>query len=143
MNLSARVEYACLAVLELAVHYGRGEPRRVRDIAEAHGIPSPFLVQILLQLKTAGLVVSVRGASGGYQLARPPAQVSLGDVVALIEGPRGESKGSETRSGSATSRALRDAWNEVWRAEREVLESVTFADLADRVRGRSETMYYI
>ena len=64
MIVSAKTEYACIAVLELAARHGRGEPVRIRDIADAHGIPSRFLVQILLQLKTAGLVQSVRGAAG-------------------------------------------------------------------------------
>ena len=70
MNISAKTEYACVAVLELALNYGSGQPLQVRRIAEAHGIPSRFLVQILLQLKAAGLVSSTRGASGGYQLLR-------------------------------------------------------------------------
>ncbi len=62
MKLSAKTEYACLAVLELAARYGTGEPVRIRTIADEHGIPSRFLVQILLQLKGAGFVASTRGA---------------------------------------------------------------------------------
>ena len=69
MSFSAKTEYACLAMLELALRDGSGEPVRLRDVAAAHRIPSPFLVQILLQLKSAGLVESTRGAAGGYRLA--------------------------------------------------------------------------
>ena len=58
MKVSAKTEYACIAMLELAVSYGSGEPVRIRKIAEQHGIPSRFLVQILLQLNVAGLVTS-------------------------------------------------------------------------------------
>jgi len=65
MNISATTEYACVAVLELAANYGSGEPVRNRKIAERHDVPSRFLVQILLQLKAAGLVASTRGAAGG------------------------------------------------------------------------------
>ncbi len=68
MKFTAKTEYACLAVLELARAFDLGEPVRIRTIADEHGIPSRFLVQILLQLKGAGLVSSTRGAAGGYQL---------------------------------------------------------------------------
>ena len=87
MNVSARTEYACLALLELALHYESSQPVRIREIAAAHGIPPQFLVQILLQLKAAGLVTSTRGAAGGYRLLREPAELSLGEVMSVIEGP--------------------------------------------------------
>ncbi len=69
MKVSAKTEYASIAVLELSLSYHTGEPVRIRDIADRHGIPSRFLVQILLQLKGMGIVQSSRGAGGGYQLA--------------------------------------------------------------------------
>ena len=72
MRISAKAEYACVAMLELAANYADAQPVRIKAIADAQGIPQRFLVQILLQLKTAGLVASVRGAAGGYQLAKPP-----------------------------------------------------------------------
>ncbi len=68
MKVSAKTEYASIAVLELSQSYHTGEPVRIRDIADRHGIPSRFLVQILLQLKGVGIVQSSRGAGGGYQL---------------------------------------------------------------------------
>jgi Rrf2 family protein len=85
MRVSAKAEYACLAMLELAGNYEGTNPVRVKAIADSHGIPQRFLVQILLQLKGAGLVASVRGASGGYQLARPPEEISLADIVNAID----------------------------------------------------------
>ena len=72
MKLFAKTEYACIAVLELALRYQSGQPVRIREIAETHGIPARFLVQILLQLKGAGIVVSTRGAGGGYQAQHSP-----------------------------------------------------------------------
>src|SRR5437870_12962908 len=85
MRVSAKAEYACVAMLELAASHGNPQPMRVKSIADAHGIPLRFLVQILLQLKGAGLVASVRGAAGGYQLARAAEEVSLADVINVID----------------------------------------------------------
>ena len=85
MRISAKAEYACVAMLELAANYGEPQPLPIKAIAEAQSIPQNFLVQILLQLKTAQLVVSVRGASGGYQLARPPEEITLADVINAID----------------------------------------------------------
>ncbi|WP_435020158.1 RrF2 family transcriptional regulator [Tundrisphaera sp. TA3] len=87
MKISAKAEYACLSVIELARSQAEGRPRRVREIAEAQGIPERYLVQILLLLKAAGLVQSTRGAVGGYALTRPAAEITVADVVAVIDGP--------------------------------------------------------
>jgi Rrf2 family protein len=140
--ISAKTEYACIAVLELAVHYGSGEPVRIRRIAEAHGIPPRFLVQILLQLKGAGLVSSTRGAAGGYQLIKNPAEITLGDVMAVVEGPEDEPL-SNTTGDTAASRVLLAAWRRVHEKQRKMLAGITFADLAKKVRGETENMYYI
>ena len=86
MKLSAKTEYACLAMLQLAEDYDSGEPVQIRRIADEHGIPSRFLVQILLQLKGASLVASTRGAAGGYRLARPPREITLAEVIEVMEG---------------------------------------------------------
>src|ERR1700675_868424 len=85
MRISAKAEYACVAMLELAASHAHAQPVRIKAIADAQGVPQRFLVQILLQLKTAGLVASVRGASGGYQLTRPPEQISLAEVINAID----------------------------------------------------------
>ena len=87
MKLSAKAEYACLAMLELARRAPDDPPARIREIACPSQIPERYLVQILLRLKGAGLVQSVRGASGGYRLARTADQISLMDVLNAIEGP--------------------------------------------------------
>lgn len=142
MRVSAKTEYACIAMLELTVAYSAGEPIRIRNIAEAHGIPSRFLVQILLQLKGAGYVVSTRGASGGYQLAKAPDEINLGEVMQVIEGQE-ETIHSCTNSDSPSARVLVAAWNEVQDVEREMLHSLTFSELAARQRKQAENMYYI
>ncbi|MGE0758471.1 MAG: Rrf2 family transcriptional regulator [Pirellulaceae bacterium] len=141
MNLSAKVEYAAVAVLELASHFEQRDPVRLRDISNRHGIPAPFLVQIMLQLKAAGLVESTRGSAGGYRLTRDPSSISLSELRSIIEGP-GEFV-SNLNASTPFSRALRDVWREVHEMERERLAEVTFASLLDRSRGARETMYYI
>src|SRR5687768_9292724 len=134
MLVSAKTEYACIAVLELAARHGRGEPVRIRDIAEAHGVPSRFLVQILLQLKSAGLVHSVRGAAGGYQLAKEPDEITLLDVMTVVDAQLSQTASSATRN-TATTRVLQRIWKDVAAKERELLEDVTFAGLVERLKG--------
>ncbi|NIL96913.1 MAG: Rrf2 family transcriptional regulator [Planctomycetales bacterium] len=141
MKISARTEYACIAVLDLAARYGSGEPARVRDIADAHRIPARFLVQILLQLKTAGLVNSVRGAAGGYQLIRPPEEVTLAAVMAAVEGH--PAPAGQAATASSQTRALHHVWRAAAEAQQELLAGVTLADLLDRAQETAEPMYYI
>ena len=86
MKLSAKTEYACLAMLQMAREWENAEPLQIRRIADEQGIPARFLVQILLQLKGASLVASMRGASGGYRLARPPQEISMAEVIDVMEG---------------------------------------------------------
>lgn len=142
MNISAKTEYACIAVLELAARYDHGKPVRIRDIAAANGIPSRFLVQILLQLKSAGIVGSTRGAAGGYQLVKPPGEISLADVMAVSDGQSTDPVTSVERE-SAASRTLMDSWRKVAAVEREMLDAITFADLTERAAEQMDNMYYI
>lgn len=142
MHLSAKTEYACIAVLELATRFGAGKPVRIREIADPNGIPSRFLVQILLQLKSAGIVGSTRGAAGGYQLMKEPSQITLADVMAASEGQLAAPVSSAGQQTAAT-RALFSAWNELATAERELLESITFAQLVERTTTQTDNMYYI
>jgi Rrf2 family protein len=140
MNLSAKTEYACLAMLELAKEYDSGEPVQLRRIAAAHGMPSRFLVQILLQLKGASLVASTRGASGGYRLARSPQEISLAEVIDAIEGD--DRPQSNTAKESPLVRTLLGFCREVSELERDRLESETLADLVS-VATQREPMYFI
>src|SRR5262249_16271296 len=87
MTISAKAEYACLAVIELAKAGTSAVSRHVKDIAEAQGIPHRSLVQILLQLKAAGFVQSFRGSDGGYRLIRQPDEISVADIISCIDGP--------------------------------------------------------
>jgi Rrf2 family cysteine metabolism transcriptional repressor len=100
-------------------------------------------VQILLQLKGAGLVASTRGAAGGYQLNKPPEDISLGEVMGVIEGPENDLTSTNASTNSPTSRVLTDAWQEIAQLQREMLSSLTFGELVRRVKRTAENMYYI
>ena len=144
MKISAKTEYACIAMVELAAHFGSEKPVRIRHIAERHDVPSRFLVQILLQLKGAGLVASVRGAAGGYHLIKPPEEVSLGQVMDVIVGTPGENgKSTNASPESPAVKVLMQTWAEVDSVRRRMLDDISLATLLERVRARDEQMYHI
>src|SRR5436853_5840154 len=87
MKISARDEYACSAVLELALNYDTEAPVRVQHIAQRQGIPIKFLFQSMQILKRVDIVRSKRGTEGGYVLSRPPAEITVGDVIRSMSGP--------------------------------------------------------
>jgi Rrf2 family cysteine metabolism transcriptional repressor len=145
MRLSARTEYAAIAAVELARRGDAGGPVGMRAICDAQRVPARFLVHILLQLKRAGIVASVRGAGGGYRLARPAAAITLRDIREAVDG-EAERPAPLTAELAGTSRvaaALGAAWDAAARAEAEALARVTLADLAARSREAGQTMYYI
>ncbi len=132
MKISAKAEYACLALLALAQQGIEGPPVRIREISDAHGIPERYLVQILLQLKGAGLVASTRGASGGYHLARPAARITLSEVLAVIDGPDSAAQGP-AREKDPAARTPAQGWERVRAAERSVLDRTTIAALVAEI----------
>jgi Rrf2 family transcriptional regulator, iron-sulfur cluster assembly transcription factor len=87
VRVSSKGDYACRALLSLTLHADTAGPTSVRDIAERTAIPQPYLEQILLALKGAGLVRSKRGVGGGYVLARPPEEIKLSEILAAVDGP--------------------------------------------------------
>jgi len=144
MRVSAKTEYACIAMLELAAQYGSNEPVRIRRIAERHDVPPRFLVQILLQLKGAGLVASVRGAAGGYHLVKPPQEISLGQVMEVIE--RSSEENGQVSSASPDSPAVKvlmQAWKEVSEVQRKMLDGITLTALLERAKAQDDQMYHI
>ena len=86
MKLSTKSQYACLAMIELARNYNQGVVK-IQAIAERQGIPKKYLEQILLLLKSACYVRSRKGAEGGYELAKSPAEISIAEIVRLMDGP--------------------------------------------------------
>ncbi len=137
MNISSRCEYACRAVVELACHENSETPVTAVHIAERRGIPEKYLVHILLQLKRAGLVKSIRGAQGGYLLAKSPDEISLLDLVQSIDGPILDPLPVEDEGGAD----LRVAWRDVARGIETCLTDITVRDILNRAA--KGTMYYI
>jgi Rrf2 family protein len=128
MKLTAKSEYACMAVIALALQRPESGPVRVREIAATYQIPERYLVQILLQLKAAGLVQSARGSSGGYWLARDPARISLGEVLGAIDGP----DESPREFLGPAAEALASVWKRLRAHERDLLDQITIAQLAEK-----------
>jgi Rrf2 family protein len=130
VRISAKADYAMRAVLELAA--AETPPLKRDEIAQAQKIPVKFLETILGELKHAGLVASQRGADGGYWLAKPAEEISVADVMRVVEGRlasvRETSPEDLDYTGSAAS--LRDVWVALRSNMREVLEGVTLADIA-------------
>ena len=149
MKVSAKDEYACFAVLELALNYDPDSPIRVQQIAERQSIPVKFLFQIMQVLKRVDLVRSKRGTEGGYVLARPPAEITVGDVIRSVSGPFVqltclESGDFEDACERETTCQFKPIWAEVDGAIASVLDRVTFADLVQQVRQReAQVMYHI
>lgn len=138
MKVSTRGDYASRALLSLALHATDG-PVSVRDIAERTALPQPYLEQILLALKGAGLVRSKRGVGGGYVLAREPAEINLAEIVSAVDGPiqagafgQPHTDGACDHEGQCVLLAI---WRDVGAQMRALLEGYTLADLAAITRG--------
>ena len=143
MRVSAKAEYACIAMLELAANYNEAQAVRVKAIHEAHGIPQRFLVQILLQLKSAGLVVSLRGALGGYQLARSPEKISLAEVINAIEREPTIRPTLVPLPASPAVDAIHGVWKEIQTEEQRILAKLSLAELVRRTQQSNAFSYQI
>lgn len=132
------------AMIRLSLNYG-GRPLRIREISEREKIPGKFLEQILLELKKAGLLQSRRGAGGGYSLIKPPGEVTLAQVIRIIDGPlaplscvsRWAYVSCPEQDGCGLYRVMLDVRNAI----AGILEGVTFADACKRTKskGRRQT----
>jgi Rrf2 family protein len=132
MRLSARVDYALRAAVELAAP-GQ-EWTSAEKIAAAQQIPGKFCESILLQLRRGGVVESRRGPDGGHRLARPAGEISLAQVIRVVDGPLVGVRGRrpEHVDYGGTAAALQDVWIALRANERKILESVTLSDVASR-----------
>ncbi len=130
-------------MVELAIRHPAGQPVQIKNIAKGHGISPRFLVQIMLQLKGAGLVASSRGAAGGYQLSRSPDEIDLAEIINSIDhSPRPQSALTALPK-TQVVQTLRAVWRDVNQAEREILANTSLADLVQRTRHRDATSYDI
>ena len=139
MKVSTRTRYAFRAMLDLAVHYDT-RPVLVKHIAGRQQVSANYLEQILISLKVAGLVRSVRGSGGGFTLSRQPAEIRLSEIMQVMEGttaPVGcvDDPDKYVRSPFC---AVRSVWVELKEAMNGVLESLTLQDLINRQREKEE-----
>ena len=139
MKLSVKSDYATRAVLGLARHFPNETALRVEGLAAAQGVPANYLVQILIELKAKGIAKSVRGKEGGYLLARPPAEISLGDVIRAVHG---EVFDTPALTDMNCAPELRAAWLRLKTAMDEAADKITFQKLLEE-GGEKEKMYYI
>ena len=145
MRLSTKGEYGLLAVIDLALHYGHG-PIQSLQIAERQGIPKQYLDQLMLILRKAGIVESSRGRQGGYQLARPPKEITLYDIVRELEGPVENINFLERSPHRRTParEVFRDIWTDLYSNTVQILRSKTIEEFCERHRKlEQEIMYYI
>lgn len=139
VKLSVKSDYAMRAVLELARAHPSGGVQRVEDIAARHGVPANYLVQILLELKTRGLVRSVRGKEGGYRLAKPPAEITFGDVLRAVNGAVFD---TPALANGQCPPELHRAWSRLKTAAESAADAVNFQQLVEE-GAEKERMFYI
>ncbi|OGQ10721.1 MAG: hypothetical protein A2026_03665 [Deltaproteobacteria bacterium RBG_19FT_COMBO_46_12] len=147
MRISTKIRYGARAMLELAFRYGEG-PIDLKEIAKKEDISLKYLEQVIIPLRTAGLVKSVRGSKGGYSLAKPPSEICLNDVVESLDGtiqlieclkdPKGCRK--------APFCVTRDIWKEASDSINKIFRSITLEEMVNRKKekeGQSPPMYQI
>ena len=139
MRVSSKGDYACRALLSLTLHQTTPGPTSVRDIAERTGIPQPYLEQILLALKGAGLVRSKRGVGGGYVLARPAAEIRISEILSAVDGPislgdfgEPHQDGSCDHEGQCVLLAI---WKSAGEQMRLLMDAFTLQSVADAAQG--------
>lgn len=137
MKISLKVEYACRVLAQLGRSYGDQQLPHIEDLAQAEDIPANYLVQILNELRNNGLIVSRRGKQGGYALARPPADVTLADIIRAIDGDLLEfSKEPRGASGNRVAHIL-------GRVAHEFEEAARSHSVEDLIRPTADGMYFI
>ena len=144
MKLSTRTRYGIRAILELA-QSGKKGPLQLKIIAQRQDISVKYLEQLMVVLKAAGFVRSVRGSKGGYVLAKAPEQIALSDVLHCLEGTVTTVECVENKDycARAADCAARDLWVKVQNAIEDVLQSMTLQDLVDGGKGNRKLNYQI
>lgn len=143
LDLSSKVEYALLALLELANHRDRQHPLTISGITARHGIPERYMEQILTILRRGGMIHSQRGARGGYALTREPQQISLLEVIALMDGTRKPRE--HTLLTTPEREVLHKTWQQANVISQTFLQNCTLQDLCQQLEALQQKapMYYI
>jgi Rrf2 family protein len=142
MTFSAKTQYALVSLIELAAVYGQGGVLQVGEIAQRQSIPDRYLEQMLTALRRVQILRSQRGPKGGYQLARPPSQVKLSEVVSSLEGNPAP---SGTARQTPEFQVLANLEDQLERARQQVLQQTTLQDLLEQRNSlaQSQIMYFI
>ena len=141
MKLSARGRYGIHAMFDLALQYGSGTPQPTKAIAERERIPDAYLEQLIAALRKAGLVTSVRGAQGGYMLARPPQDITVGEILRGMEGDLASGDCLDEAGGCDKSCACptRLVWQKIHTGVNAIVDGITLSDmLKDYAQMRGE-----
>lgn len=144
MKLSTKGKYGVKALFELAMREGTG-PVSLKAIAERQGLSEHYLEQLAAPLRKAGVITAVRGAQGGYMLARPANQITVGDVIRVLEGPVGFTDCStegETDPNCAASCPVHGVWERVTQQIIAVIDSITLQDLVDQAQAEQQNFIY-
>ncbi|MDR2845184.1 MAG: Rrf2 family transcriptional regulator [Puniceicoccales bacterium] len=129
MKISLKLEYACRVLAQLGRLYGGGQLAHIEELAKIEAVPQNYLVQILNELRTGGLLVSRRGKQGGYSLSKKPTDISLLAIVSIIDPDLTESKVSlKGQSGTQVS----EVWSELSARFKKALQKTTLASLISR-----------
>ena len=136
MKLSARGRHSMEAMFDLAIHYGEPRPIMIEKVAQRRHISKQYLAQLFIPLRIAGLVRSVRGANGGFVLARSPEEIKLSDVIRATEGSTAPAECVDDPKvcWKGDQCITRDIWVDIKRETDKILESVTLKDLVQRWR---------
>lgn len=139
MRVSSRTDYGVRALYDLALHFGKGTVQS-REIAARQHMPEAYLHQVLSALNRGGLVRSVRGPSGGHELIRDPAEITLYDAFEVLDGT--EIARSHPHQSEFVDDPVHEVWHELNAISIEFLQSITFEDLVNRVRRREAVPNY-
>lgn len=141
MKISTKGRYSVTALYELAMHYGEGAVS-LKSVAQSQGLSENYLEQLMVPLRRAGLVKSIRGAQGGYMLGRAPAEITIGAIITTVEGPiavvdclLAEAEDENQLCDKACACVTRGIWEKVCASISGVLESITLQTLLDTGEG--------
>ena len=145
VELSSRLEYALVALLEIAKYQAQGKPLKVNEIAASQSLPERYLDQIFTSLKRQGIISSQRGMKGGYLLAKELWQISLLDVVVAIEGGGNQKKVDPTTPTTLEKTVIVQTFDEITNSVNGILKDYTLQDLAKTLEAQRQNspMYYI
>ncbi len=140
MRISTKGDYATRALQDLALRYNQG-PVPIETIAQRQVLPARYLEQLLLALKRAGFVGSKRGVNGGYFLAKPPREITLGQIIRTVDGPIAPifcvAENAQESCAQETLCVLREVWTEVRDAMAAIVDNTTLADICERIQART------